>query len=84
VGSKYRRPEFISKADMREEMLLVAKDLRRACNEGTSHETLREWALNAAEILEILGSRPTYQEMIVAAIVYSLAAYGLYVLWISN
>jgi hypothetical protein len=77
MGSKYKRPEFLSKEDMRKEMLAVASGLRRACSEQTSHETLREWALDAAEVLEVVGSHPTLQERLVWAIVGSLAAYGL-------
>lgn len=65
---------------MRQEMKAVASDLRRASNEQNSHQALREWAINAAEVLEIMGSRPTPQEFTVWAIVYSLAAYGLYAL----
>jgi hypothetical protein len=80
---QYKRPDFILKADMRQQMLAVASDLRRACSEETSHQTLREWTLNAAEVLEIMGSRPTPQEIFVWALVYSLAAYGLYVLALS-
>jgi hypothetical protein len=79
MRAKYKRPEFIMKQDMRREMRAVASDLRRASQE--SHETLREWALNAAEVLEVMGSGPTLRELVVWALIYSLAGYGVVTLF---
>jgi len=74
--SNSKRPEFIRKADMRQEMKGVAEDLRKASELG-DHPTLQRVALETAEVLEIIGSPPSPQEIFVWAIVYGLATYGV-------
>jgi hypothetical protein len=81
--SKYKRPEFIRKADMRQEMKGAAADLRKA-GEQADQPTLQRVVLEVAEILEVVGSPPSPQEIFVWAIVYGLAIYGLLTLLVTH
>lgn len=61
---------------MREEMNAAAADLRKAAELG-DHGTLQRVALEVAEVLEVVGSPPSPQEIVGWTITLGMAAYGL-------